>query len=31
MLYSALDIQKLSVEYIGRFGLMRDQAGHALD
>ena len=26
-----LDIQKLSVEYIGGFGLMRHQVGHALD
>ena len=26
-----LDIQKLSGEYIGGFGLMRHQVGHALD
>jgi hypothetical protein len=27
----ALDIQKLSGEYIGGFGLMRQQVDHALD
>ncbi len=26
-----LDIKKLSVEYIGGFGLMRQQVGHAVD
>ncbi len=29
--FSALDIEKLSVEYIGGFGLMRHQVGHAVD
>jgi hypothetical protein len=29
--FSALDIEKLSGEYIGGFGLMRQQVDHAVD
>ena len=29
--FSALEIQKFNVEYIGGFGLMRQQVGHAVD